>query len=148
MRKPRLTELLVYYGHVRNSLVTIIISFTIKFFRAHINCSCFRRLISTNLWIDLQSRTTIIVESRQAWTLTLDSNHSKQSFYLDHHFSKLPNCNLIVWITHIKDVAIGSGRIFLSTNMSCNLQWTEHNNNKFQRNTISQNLQSSIRQLQ
>lgn len=40
---------------------------------------------------------------------------------LRHHFSKLPNCNLVVWIAHIKNLSIGPGRIFLLTSYSSHL---------------------------
>jgi hypothetical protein len=57
------TKLRVDNGHVRNSLITIIISHTVEFFGAYINSRYFQRRFPTYLRINLHSARTLILIS-------------------------------------------------------------------------------------
>lgn len=111
------TKLSIDYGHVWNSLVTIVISLTIKFLGGDINCWRLQSRFSTYLWINLFIGITSIPSLRTP--LNPPVNKREEIFcsqiipHFCHHFSKLLNSNFIVWISHVKNVTISPVRIFL-----------------------------------
>jgi hypothetical protein len=53
LKKQGNTKLFIDYGHVWNSLVTIIISFTVELFGADINCGFLQCRFATYVCVDL-----------------------------------------------------------------------------------------------
>lgn len=70
------TKLSIYYGHVWNSLVTIIISLAIKFFGADVNCWHLQRRFSTNLGIDLKSPSANTYKLHMITYININKNNS------------------------------------------------------------------------
>lgn len=113
------TKLFVDDGHVWNSLVAVVISFTVELLGANINSGSFNFRFSTYLWVDLQKRKwsnfNLMIMASSIWA---HKNHfydarMETQAYLGHHLSKLSNSNFIVRVANIEDVTICSGWIFL-----------------------------------
>ena len=83
-RERQHTKLSLDDGHVRNTLVTVIIAYTIKLLRSDINGGHGGSGLAANLAVNI-----------------------------GHQLCKLPDRHFVVWVTHIEDMTISPLRVLL-----------------------------------